>query len=211
MIAFIYTIDQDGAIIAVITTIVVCAWKYRTLASGAAKTVAWIGFVNGRAARIEENMVVLTKAVSDVREIVARELSPNGGSSIKDVLMDTRNMAYVSAARANALSNHSRFGMYECSPDGRCTFANASLCDLFGLDSSAMLDHGWLSAVVDEERAKSADAWDKAVRDHLPYSWTYHIRNARTHEVILCSTSAQPVIAGGKIIAFTGSVTRVGS
>lgn len=209
MITLTHPTIEDGYLLAAIVAVVTCAWKYRVVVETGAKSIRWIAFVNGRAARIEENMAILTKAVSDVREIVARELSPNGGASIKDVLMDTRNMAYIAAARANSLSNHSKFGMYECDPSGRCTFANAALCDLFGMDSSAMLDHGWLSAIVDEERAASADAWEKSVREHLPYSWTYHIRNARTKEIILCSTSAQPVIAGGKIIAFTGSVKAV--
>ena len=128
---------------------------------------------------------------------------------MKDALLQTRDMAYLAAARANMLSNHSQYGMYECDASGRCTFANAALCELFGRDSSQMIDHGWLSAIVDEERAASADAWTKAVRENIPYSWTYHIRNQRTKEVILCSTSANPVIAGGKIIAFTGSVKAV--
>lgn len=201
--------QQDGALLAIILTVVLAVWKYRALLSVTQKSFAWVAFVHGRAARIEENMSDLTAAVKDVREMVKRELTANGGSSMKDALIQTRDMAAIASARANALSNHSKFCMYECDPHGRCTFANAALCELFGLDSGAMLDHGWLSAIVDEERAAAADAWTKAVKENTPYSWTYHIRNQRTKEVILCSTSAQPVNAGGKIIAFTGSVKAV--
>ena len=196
-------------IVAVITAFVVAAWKYRAVLDTGTKSVKWIAFVNGRASRIEENMITLTKTVSDMGEIVKRELTTNGGASMKDVMIQTRDIAHIAAARANAISNHSRFSMFECDPSGKCVFANESLCEMFGLDRAEMIEYGWLGAIVDEERAATNDAWAKAVKEHIPYSWNYHIKNRRTGEIVACSAHAHPVVVAGKIIAYTGTVKSI--
>lgn len=110
--------------------------------------------------------------------------------------------------RLSLLEAHMGRGMYWCDAAGRCTQVNHALCELFGMDSSDMLGHGWAMAIEDRERA--VQVWHGAIEKRLPYKASYYITNQRTGERFLAQTRAVPIIDGVPDAGYIGYVERSG-
>lgn len=138
------------------------------------------------------------------------ELSPNGGSSIKDAInrIDTR--GEVTSARTLAIQDTSPIPVYECDPNGSNRYVNHALCELFGLDAAEMRGNGWLEGIEPEDRQSAFEVWHQAVVNNVPYEHEYVVVNQRTGERIKCRTIARAMRNGkGEIIGFHGTVERV--
>lgn len=144
------------------------------------------------------------------------ELSPNGGESINDRIgrMDAsiKTMGAVvqeSSARVLSILGRDRQPYYECGPDGACTYANASLCALFGLTPEEMLANGWLAAIRPTDRPGVLELWQKCVRNGIPYESTYQIRDGSGGWRPIRTTAAPMFGADGQIIGYAGNIHDV--
>lgn len=121
--------------------------------------------------------------------MIEKELTPNGGGSLKDIVKNTNDLVLVSDLRTKQMIVVHPIPMYECEPiNGKCISANIALCELFGLDEPRMLGNGWLTAVDPHDRQLCWDGYQKAIQSDIPFSWEYNIINQRTHMAVMCRT-----------------------
>jgi PAS domain S-box-containing protein len=141
---------------------------------------------------------------------IEKEVTPNGGGSLKDIVKSTNDLALVSDLRTKQMIVVHPTAMYECEPiQGKCTNANITLCELFGLDEPRMLGNGWLTAIDPHHRQECWDGYQAAILSDIPYSWEYTIINQRTGESIACKTEMNVLRdKKGKPLLFQGFVER---
>lgn len=120
---------------------------------------------------------------------INNELSINN-VRVRDLVEKTHRETLCNTARIRMFLKNGSEGMYECDVNGECIWANQSLCDLFGLAYHDMMGHGWMEAIPPEQRSIVIDIWNKAIRDDIPYTWSYNIINRITSENIRVTATA---------------------
>lgn len=91
--------------------------------------------------------------------------------------------------------------------EGKCTYVNDYVCEIWGLSHKEMLDTGWLSSILEEERMEVYDTWIESVQKKVPYSTTYKIQNRRTGKIHSVRAHAWCISdLCGKTICYLGSV-----
>jgi PAS domain S-box-containing protein len=142
--------------------------------------------------KISENCINLDKRLNDQDmklSVIEKEVTPNGGGSMKDVLNSVSNLALIANLRTKQIIATHPVAIYECEPvNGRCITANSVLCDLFGLSEAQMLGAGWLSALSSSDRQNCWESFQKAIESDIPYEWNYTIVNHKTKETHKCRT-----------------------
>lgn len=143
---------------------------------------------------------------------IAKELKFNGGQSMKDIVTSLHDLVELSEMRWQVQLQTTPTGVYECSPDGKCTRANPALCELFGLSESEMIGDdgkGWLKAVgrTYAEKMSVAHNWASSVKEGVPYNDEYWLVPPGG-EPVFCATYAQALTSkkSGKILKFYGVV-----
>jgi len=125
-------------------------------------------------------------------------------------LAEMRQLIQLSALRWEVSWQLSDVGVYECAPDGSCTFANHALCMLFGLSESEMKGNGWLNAVGrnQTERMTIWQIWQDSVKNNVPYKAEYWVVPADSGEAVYCVTYAKALRSPdtGQVLKFHGVV-----
>lgn len=117
---------------------------------------------------------------------VLYELNNNGGKSIKDLVEKTNKTVAKLAATNEAMLTISDECIFKCSPDGRCIFANESLCDLYGASHDEMMGYGWINFLAQDERDANEKNWKRAVENDTNISSEYTVVHGTTREKINC-------------------------
>lgn len=144
--------------------------------------------------------------VCDINAAV-KELQPNGGRSVLDRVRRLDNTIEELNARQRAVLDRDPVPVYECDPEGRCTYANIALCELFGLSEKDMLGFGWLESLHPDERIRVHGLWTECVRKRIPYECRYDVRDPGTHAVVPARTVAHPMLSKtGDLLGYHGTV-----
>lgn len=139
--------------------------------------------------------------------VIMATLAPPGKRSNRDILEDLEMKSVIAAARWKNFVDRDATPRFECDNSGACTYANEALCQLYGMSLERMLGNGWTEAVAGDERRDVFEAWDNAVKAHLPYD---HEHNVQTPSGRLrVYTQAHAVTLDGVPILYMGTVTRV--
>lgn len=104
------------------------------------------------------------------------------------------------------VERHLKIGVYVCDERGDCTWCNDVLADLFHLDTTEILHHGWIAAVRRSDRHAAYETWKRAVADRLPYKESYVVE-PEAGEPWEAITEAWPVFdQKGKVLCYVGYV-----
>ena len=110
--------------------------------------------------------------------------------------------------RQRLAERHLEFGVFVSTVEGNWTWANAWLCESFGLDSSELRDNGWVSALKDSEQVEEYRHWLGCIDENLHYERTYTIESHnRKTKTWRAGSEAWPVTdRDGKLICYVGYV-----
>ena len=125
-----------------------------------------------------------------------------------DVILENQTAIGELQIRQAITEQSLELGIYVCDTEGKCTWANDWLCSSFGIDSRAMQNWGWLSAIQKSQRNRVHDAWTDAVEQGLPYKESYNVEpeNGKTW---IATTEAFPVVVNYKITCYVGYVAEI--
>jgi PAS domain S-box-containing protein len=137
------------------------------------------------------------------------ELNNNGGKSIKDLVEKTNDTVLRLAASSDAMMAISDQCIFKCDEAGMCTFANDSLCELYGATVEEMMGFGWMNFLLHSEREQSEKNWLRAVKSDNVVSFDYTVVNGRTREKVPCMYKAAiKRDADGEVIGILGVVNK---
>lgn len=137
-----------------------------------------------------------------------REFGPDAATQIRAMLERVTRSTDELQVRQKIAEQHLRIGIYICRPDGRCSWANDYLCELFGRSQDQMHGFGWIDAVHDDDRKRVYEEWHFATENVLPYRTTYAVVHGG--DVVPVKTEAFAVTHGkrvdGDVVFYVGFV-----
>lgn len=131
------------------------------------------------------------------------------GRRISSYVEELHEQNLMNTARIRILLDKYHIGLFECDSKGECVWINQALCDLYGMEEFDMMGHGWLTAVLEEQRGVVLQEWINSIKNDIPYSWGYNIINQETGENVRVRATALTVRDDDrKPLLFCGSVER---
>lgn len=147
-----------------------------------------------------------------IMQLIAKEMKPNGGSSMRDAVnridnrvdqIDTRQI--LQFERVKALSMDISSGVQEFGPDGDLIWCNRTYLRLVNRDQTEVTGYGWINSIHPQDRDAVRHAWLEAVRNEMAYEGEYRVLQPEG-EVIHISVRATVMRSGDKVIGYVTSV-----
>ena len=142
-----------------------------------------------------------------------KELSKNGGKSIKDQINRIDDAVALAELRSKMIaSNLITTGAYECDAEGRCTWVNKAYCEMFGLTNEEAKGNGWLASVDELERIEVWKKWLESIALDIPYETEYMVSNHTNNTKFrVRSVAVAHKSVDRKILGFYGTVIKLPS
>ncbi|CAK0773764.1 hypothetical protein CCP3SC5AM1_880010 [Gammaproteobacteria bacterium] len=113
---------------------------------------------------------------------VAKEMKPNGGTSLKDSVEGLKHSidAILSTVirldqRQIAIANHSDKGIFESDVNGDNIFVNRAYCRIFGRTIDEALGKGWKLFIHPDDRDKVVEDWYACVKERRDFVMAFKI------------------------------------
>ncbi|NNL68250.1 MAG: PAS domain S-box protein, partial [Myxococcales bacterium] len=110
---------------------------------------------------------------------LARRSSPDGSEEVRAVLHDMtrlpRDHAEDSLDLHRTLTRELGAGVFHSDDEGRCSFVNASFCELTGMSPRDAEARSWLDTAHGEDRPWLEARWEAAVRDRTVFRAEHRI------------------------------------
>lgn len=110
------------------------------------------------------NKIILDKLVemdSSIKFLMA-ELSPNGGSSVRDAISRIEIRLALTSGRVKAQMNDSSIPVFETDKDGKCTYANRAFLLRVQRGFSEIEGTGWVNVIHHSNKIEVMREWNKA-------------------------------------------------
>lgn len=139
-------------------------------------------------------------------DAIAREFSPNHGSSLKDQINRIEHAVTVGDTRGRALAAMMRLAMFEADAAGRFVWVSPRWLEITGLSFDEARGHGWRAAIAPSERPDIVRQWETAVAEARMMRAEATMTNG-SGRAFRVSIVAEPVLSGsGSTIAYVGSL-----
>jgi len=134
------------------------------------------------------------------------ELTPNGGSSIKDAIgrIETRQLIEVQVRKA--LNNDAIYGIWESDSEGRCTYANRTYQRIVGRNYEDLEGWGWVSAVHPDDRKRITDEWKLSIEQKREFSNEFRVLRPDGNEVQVISVGHPLKDRDGNLKEYVGQL-----
>lgn len=148
---------------------------------------------------------------------VYSELTPNGGSSIKDNiekikrdLGDVYDLSVANSLKTLLLFETSSDALFECNLKGEVIWVNEAFERMWGVGQTDLLGDNWISFIHSDDISRVYTLWQETVTTMRPYKARYRIFNSTTkREVFVNATASLLRTSNGKPLSFFGKVVEV--
>lgn len=140
---------------------------------------------------------------------IAKELKPNGGSSISDKVNAIWTRQGMTAARLGMLLDESDALLWQSNLEGQQVWASRALIEITGRPASELLGWGWTNVIHPDDRNRIRDTWVGCLRDGRNFEERCRFQTLHgTHYA--GALIAKPFTFDGRIIAWIGRCTLDG-
>lgn len=182
-----------GAVIAT-GTIAAAAWKGKPAVVAVGRyVVAWFR---------------LPSQVSTMSATVEKELTPNGGGSMRDLVGALAKQVRTGDARDRALFAHMEIAYWESDSHGDCVYASRELLRITGRTIDEYLGRAWVSGIHPAQRESVLEEWDACVRDQRDFAMDYSFVRPCGEEVPVRAEASIVRGAKGETVMFVGRVVE---
>jgi PAS domain S-box-containing protein len=134
---------------------------------------------------VDDRFAILVEqiaALSNKLDHVVKESSPNGGSTMKDVLNRIGRDVRVLEAKSRAYKEGVEVPVGEADAAGRLVWCSGAFLQLLGATEDEVHGASWLNFIADHDTERVARTWEKAVRDRGYYRSRHYMRSASGRE-----------------------------
>lgn len=156
------------------------------------------GYVRGKMKRISTAL--------DSIETIMKQVFPNGGSSMRDVVdatskmtLDMSKVVAMSVAQNRSLFEQSATGMFEGDDEGEVVWANRAFRQLTGMRLEQLEGSGWINAIHDDDRRRVENDWRLSTANRRPFLSMFRMTHIGTGAITSVHCEAYPVFADGGI------------
>ncbi len=164
--------------------------------------------INGVESSLTSTVHQINNDVLPVIDSLSKEFSKNSGKSIMDKITRMDDSIRLAELRSKLLaSNLTVTGVIEFDKDGNYVWGNEYMTDLTGLESSKLLDNGWLLPVKETDRPRVWALWTDACKNDIPFDSDFVFVNTKTNAThsVKCTILPHKTV-DGKILGFHGSI-----
>lgn len=140
--------------------------------------------------------------LADIEKSFGRE----AGMTIRRMVEMLHHKVDMKDIRLDIIENTLSIGIFICDASGKCTYANRTLAEMWGMDKDRLRGNGWLEALNDRERIYKS--WIFAVENKIPYSDVYEVEG-HTGTVEKFAVEAEPSIKEDVILGYVGVVRKL--
>ena len=148
--------------------------------------------------------------IAAVSAIVSKELTPNGGGSMRDIVNRLATRFDAGDARLRALLIQMEVAIWESDEKGNCVFVSRKMCRITGRTQEESLGRGWIGTIHYDDRERVVEEWDACVRDGRDFSMQYAFMTPGGERVEVCSAATVCRDAKGNAVGYVGSVELLG-
>ncbi len=103
------------------------------------------------------------------------ELTPNGGSSIKDAVGRIETRQIIFDQKMKALNNDARFGVWESDSTGKVTYANRTYQRITGRSLEDLENWGWVNTISMSDRERVLDDWALSIKQEREFASKFNV------------------------------------
>lgn len=185
-------------------------WKLLVLAAKPFQCVwRWIKLARKIEAATVENkgeIENLRKEIASLSCFVKEKLSPNGGSSPIDAIKRIEDRQLASDARANALLNDSKLGVFYCDLEGRNVWVNRTYARFIGCGVDELLGFGWKKFIKTEELERYNRVWQAAFKDGCEFEDSVEFQTVDHQKLVLHISVSIIKDTKGKTASYIGQI-----
>lgn len=116
-----------------------------------------------------EKVLALVEALSEDSATIKKEVTYNGGSSLKDAVRKNQETLDETVSRLDISDISNDRMIFKINKKGECTFINNAFLDYFGHPENALLGRGWHFCFHPDERDNVLKMWEYALKYHSRY------------------------------------------
>lgn len=98
------------------------------------------------------------------------EVTPNGGTSIKDAVRRIEKEAALSRERFKAMYAEDSAAVFESDSEGKFIWVNRTFCRLTERSPDQLLGSGWHNAICPRFRSETICEWEKSIKENREMS-----------------------------------------
>ncbi len=137
---------------------------------------------------------------------VEAELSPNGGSSIKDSISRIEAACVFAAGKLSNLASALDIGIFETDATGSCLSVSEKWTRLTGVSQDDAKGWGWVGGIAIEDQKRIRREWESSVKESRRFTAVYKTVIGKT-----IKATASPVkLNTGAILGYVGMVSEDG-
>lgn len=141
------------------------------------------------------------KELSERTKTIYQEITPNGGSSIKDAVkrleqrsIRIENSLIILQNIQDAIHEDGKIAIFECDINGSNIHVNRTYCKWIGVSKHELLKFGWKNFLSDSELNKKYDKlWKEAFKEGREIEYSLLLRDDDDGKDFSCSVHAYPI------------------
>lgn len=148
---------------------------------------------------------------------ILKEVSPNGGSSLRDAVNATRETAKRSEMALAVFINSTRaqwdgmglFAVFEASPSGDFTYVNSTYMKWTNRNERDLLGAGWINSIDEEDRRYVREEWRSCVEDVREYTREYTMCKVDGQNFdVICTATPVTEYSNGPVVKWVGVIRK---
>lgn len=140
-------------------------------------------------------------------DAIYKELTPNGGSSLKDQVTFAAKAINILAAKDRIQLELDKRPTFEADENGEYRWVNKAFCRTFGYNRDEMTAQGWKNLVHSDDVDAVVNKWARAVADKREYHQSFQMVT-QGGQVLNVSVEASPLLDGKQdLLGYFGYLT----
>lgn len=176
--------------------------QWGAIAGGAIAILTFVSLLGGVFWRAWKKLTHL----AEMGNRIYKELTPNGGSSLRDAIDDIRQQQHVAAQRQRSLMSLMDTPMFESDAKGICVWTNRAYLRFFDVSSDQILGNGWVNVIYADDRDKVYASWQQAVNQQREFQMEYRVVCSEgIINKVVCETVCMRGVKG-EMVGYVGSL-----
>lgn len=139
-------------------------------------------------------------------DIIFEELTPNGGTSVKDKIDKIGHQLTLVTERQKAGAADHVDALFETDPEGNCYWINRTYARLVKRLPSELMGHGWQNAIAQEDREAVVDGWYKAAKEDREFIMDFNFETPDGQLIPAKVRSYRMTDSRGVTVGFYGQI-----
>lgn len=142
-------------------------------------------------------------------DLILGELTPNGGTSLKDAVVRIEERQHGMDAFFRAQLNLHNVAIVRTDAEGKLTAINRQYQRMTGYSLIEVEGDGWINAIHPEDRQKVKDQWDEAIASGREMTEDMRFLTALGETIMAHASVFREIDVDGNIRGYLGTITPV--